>query len=297
MSRVHAQLVLLLCVREGGAQHDVAEALPVGVPVPEGGAVGVHATPDYRYNRVLFTFLGTTSQTNIEDLYDGNVGGYVLNTGDIVFQDGATYYVETGFSYPGETEPDLRNNSNVRFATPNDSAFTIGYNEIFDAFEGFYSFVPNIYLQYGRRLLSASPASLTSAWEHNTSDERCNFYGTTYPSVLETVLGDEGHTTKIFDTLQWQGTITNASGNDVEETFDTLRVHNEYQDSDIQTLLVNDNIRRRMRLWRTLIPRDNSNGDPRIRAPWTHVTLTANNTDNYKHTVKDIEYSFRPSKN
>lgn len=208
----------------------------------EGGPVGVHAVADYRYNRVLFTFL--------DPEYDEKERG-----------------------------------------------FTISYNEIFDAFESFYGFIPKIYLQYGRRLLSATPEDLNGAWEHNTSEERGQFYGSTKDSVLETILGDNGHSTKTFDTLQWQSAMVDSNGADVGKTFNFLRVYNDHQDSGVQPLVVDDNVKRRFRLWRTLVPRDNADNDPRIRAPWTHVILTANNDNHYKHTVKDIEYSYRPSKN
>ena len=211
-----------------------------------GGPVGVHAVPDYRYNRVLFTFLDpewdTTSDTK----------------------------------QPG---------------------FTVSFNEMFNSFESFYSFVPGIYLQYGRRLLSATPGDLNAGWEHNVSTSRGSFYGTTYDSVLETILGEGGSITKTFDTLQWQGTMTNNDGEDVQQTFSSLRVYNEFQDTGVHALVPGDNLKRHLRLWRTLVPRDVADFDPRIRAPWTHVVLKANNHNHYKNTIKDLEYSFRPSKN
>ena len=181
----------------------------------KGRPVGVHAVADYRYNRVLFTFL----DPSYEDV-DKGVG------------------------------------------------FTISFNEMMGAFESFYSFTPSIYLQYGRRLLSATPLDLNEAWEHNTSEER-----------------------------GWQGTVTDSDGADVEETFEILRVYNEFQDTGTIALTVDDNIKRHLRLWRTLVPRDVADNAPRIRAPWTHLYMSYPNWDQHKITVKDLEYSFRPSKN
>ena len=210
----------------------------------EGRPVGVHAVADYRYNRVLFTFL----DPSYEDV-DKGVG------------------------------------------------FTVSFNEMLNAFEGFYSFTPSLYLQYGRRLLSTTPLDLNEAWEHNTSEERGQFYNTIYASTIDTILASGGSTTKVFDTLQWQGTVTDSDGEDVEETFEILRVYNEYQDTGTIALTVDDNIKRHLRLWRTLVPRDVADNDPRIRAPWTHLYMSYPNWDQHKITVKDIEYSFRPSKN
>ena len=210
----------------------------------KGRPVGVHAVADYRYNRVLFTFL----DPSYEDV-DKGVG------------------------------------------------FTISFNEMMGAFESFYSFTPSIYLQYGRRLLSATPLDLNEAWEHNTSEERGQFYGTIHASTIDTILGTGGSTTKVFDTLQWQGTVTDSDGADVEETFEILRVYNEFQDTGTIALTVDDNIKRHLRLWRTLVPRDVADNAPRIRAPWTHLYMSYPNWDQHKITVKDLEYSFRPSKN
>lgn len=268
-----------------------------------GGPVGVHGTPDYRYNRALFTFEGLLNvYDDVADIYSTSSETYDFTIGTIVIQDEVSYYVVYSYDYYPDSEEDIPDLSDslsrwVRLSTPSDSAFTVSYNEMFDAFESFYSFVPTMYLQYGRRLLSTTPTDLNGVWEHNTSEDRCSFYGTTYPSVLETMLGAPAGPTSSFDNLQWQGTVTDSNGIDVQESFDSIRVHNEYQDSLTIPLVNGDNIKRKLRLWRTLVPRDNADNDPRIRAPWTNVTLTYNNTNNHKHTVKDIEYSFRPSKN
>lgn len=260
----------------------------------QGGPAGVHASADYRYNRVLFTFSGTKRKYNVSELLNAN--GYTFITGTLVFQGATLYYVTEGFSVPDVgQEPNLAQYNQLTQVKGTDLGFTISYNELMDAFESFYDFVPNIYLQYGRRLLSTTPLTLDEVWEHNTSDSRCSFYEETYPSILETVLAEQANLTKTFDNFQYHGTVTNSSGADVEESFTKARVHNEFQDTGILSL--DGILHRHQRLWRLNNPRDQNDSLERIRAPWTKLYLEHDNLNNYRHTVKDIEYAFRPSKN
>ena len=75
------------------------------------------------------------------------------------------------------------------------------------------------------------------------------------------------------------------------ETFSTIRAYNEYQDSgDIALtpgIVKMDNIRKKFRIWRGLIPRD-FNGRDRIRNPWMYLTLTKKFTKNIKFELHDM---------
>ena len=75
------------------------------------------------------------------------------------------------------------------------------------------------------------------------------------------------------------------------ETFSTIRAYNEYQDSgDIVLtpgIVKMDNIRKKFRIWRGLIPRD-FNGRDRIRNPWMYLTITKKFTKNIKFELHDM---------
>ena len=75
------------------------------------------------------------------------------------------------------------------------------------------------------------------------------------------------------------------------ETFSTIRAYNEYQDSgDIvltPSIVKMDNVRKKFRIWRGLIPRD-ANGRDRIRNPWMHLTITKKFTKNIKFELHDM---------
>ena len=76
-----------------------------------------------------------------------------------------------------------------------------------------------------------------------------------------------------------------------QETFSTIRAYNEYQDSgDIVLtpgIVKMDNVRKKFRIWRGLIPRD-SNGRDRIRNPWMYLTITKKFIDNIKFELHDM---------
>ena len=75
------------------------------------------------------------------------------------------------------------------------------------------------------------------------------------------------------------------------ETFSTIRAYNEYQDSGDVVLTPGivkmDNIRKKFRIWRGLIPRD-ANGRDRIRNPWMYLTITKKFTKNIKFELHDM---------
>lgn len=75
------------------------------------------------------------------------------------------------------------------------------------------------------------------------------------------------------------------------ETFSTIRAYNEYQDSGDVVLTPGivkmNNIRKKFRIWRGLIPRDN-NGRDRIRNPWMYLTITKKFTKNIKFELHDM---------
>lgn len=72
--------------------------------------------------------------------------------------------------------------------------------------------------------------------------------------------------------------------------FDTLRVWNEYQDTDDVNLnFINDtisNMKKKFRIWRIDIPRDKNNPRQRIRNTWTKVKFTMKQPDEV--TLKEI---------
>ena len=251
------------------------------------GPIGVEAIPDYRYNRVLFTFLNAKAARILTPLTTYNVG-------DIIYNGSGEYYnVLIGFSTNDSEKPTMPPSS-VSFVKTGNNGLTVSYNEFIGAFESFYDYVPSMYLQYGRRLLSVSPLDVNEAYVHNIGNF-CTYYGRDpFPSTIETTLGTNGDFVKVFNNLEFYGQVNDTNGLDIsDETFNRIRLYNDYQDTGTINLI--NNIKRRMRTWRYTIPRDNSGAKARLRGQWTNLVLEYDNANNKQHIVHDIIYSFVPT--
>jgi len=265
-----------------------------------GVAVGVHGVADFRYNRVLFTFLKNFVTTNIHEDDPATID-YTIPAGTYIEYNNNIYYFDTGLSVLiGERLSDIINSGEL--LDKSQLGFTISYSELIQAFESFYSYVPNIYLQYGRRLMSASPFDRSSAYVHNEGDT-ATFYGQpAYKSILHTILGEKGQLNKVWNNLEYKSELYDTDGVDVyDETFSSIQFYNEYQDTgkialNVSTAIIpatnGGDIKRRMRTWRYTIPRDSTDGKSRLRNPWLHCILEYDNNLNKRHVAHELIYSY-----
>jgi len=260
------------------------------------GPIGIHSEVDFRYNRILFTFLNRETVLGIED-YSPTASIYVFSVNDIVYQNGIIYKVLTNSTI--ESDDLILADYPLVFTSIKRSAnadLTISYNEMIQAFESFYDYTPGLYLQTGRRLLSASPFQLNRAFIHNVGNY-CKYYDQTESdSIIHTILGIGGNSMKIFNNIQFLNEVYNSTNGDIyNETYSMLRFYNEYQDTGNINLLPDVNIKRRMRTWRTIIPRDMTDGKSRMRNAWLHCVMTFNNNNNKRNVLHELTYSFTPS--
>ena len=111
---------------------------------------------------------------------------------------------------------------------------------------------------------------------------------------------------KIFTNIDYRMDL--FSDNDVylpEESFNTIRVWNEYQDTGDVTLrhpvvigtpvsynLDEMNLEKKYRIWRIQIPRDSTNILDRIRNPWCKITLERYALDSNKAILQDLNVQY-----
>ncbi len=229
--------------------------------------------------------------TAVGSLGDGGVGGFI-NSSD---EGGGTGGISTVVEVTGITGELLNMSMNIyclvdssgkpiKTTLKSKESHTIVFNEMIDAFTGFYDHYPQHYISDSKRIFSQPPGNFPV----HMHDEgvRGVFYGNTASSIIELVVNPKGDWTKVFNNLEY---ITQASdgGTDlVDVTFDRLKVSNEYQDTGDVTLVVDDNVKRRMRTWRTQVPRD---GNARIRNPYMLLKFEYdNNPSNRRIIIHDI---------
>lgn len=181
--------------------------------------------------------------------------------------------------------------------------FNLVYNEITDSFTSFYTYYPAYVINYNDKVLSTTDR--LNLYKHNDLfANRCQFYGSISrdPLKIKFLVNPSESDILLFNNLEWLTEV--YSGNDnLQETFTSMRVNNDYQDTGTIQLVNGTNIKRRIRKWRTIIPRSvyNEEGgaqsrlDARIRDSYIMLALEFNNTNIRKFVLHDLITFFTTS--
>jgi len=258
--------------------------------------VGVHGVYDPRYNRVLYTFLSGNENKGINE-YEDKDGNFVFPAGSYILVGGITYFCEDGLTIPATvpaTTPDI---SEMEEFIVKSTAFTIGYSEVLQAFESFYAYHPGMYLEYGRRMFSVSPFENENLYQHNVGLPGQYYDNIDSISRIHTVFSQPGDVNKVWNNLGYMSELYDTNDVDVyNETMDRMHFKTNYQDTGMVTLIPDTNIKRRMRTWRTAIPREVDKELSRMRNPWLECILEYDNSGGKRHVLHDLIYSFTPAK-
>ena len=189
------------------------------------------------------------------------------------------------------------------------------YNWITSSFSSIYTYDPDWYI----RLSDGNYLSThgTSFYKHNSDSlPRATYYGTTYDSYIKMLVNKDYYLTKVFDYIRLDSTSKDANDIDqYEDTFDEIRVTDNYQNSDWVTLILDDNISRKERSFVLPVPRDivaypqkdnkdifnednlNSNlkYKRRMRDKYLALELKYSNTSNNIISLPDVIINYRPS--
>ena len=175
----------------------------------------------------------------------------------------------------------------------------LAYAESLQAFSSFYSYndVP-YYVTINDRGFFISKSREDNAgndyrlWEIHEGDYNY-FFGKYQPFYTTIIANPEFQSDKIFNNLEFRADSWNGSTL-TPDTFDTLRVWNEYQDSGntINNLKYLRNrpssLKQKFRVWRANIPRDKSNGIDRMRNPWIFLKLSKELDNKNKTILHDL---------
>lgn len=234
---------------------------------------GVTSTYDFRYNEAIMTFrdLVFTAGTkgtlfNLSPVQINFRSGHypaciqvddevvvefavnntpVLEVFKVIAAIGDTITLQSDF-----TQLDNADSPDVSVSCATKKAFTIAYNDFIDAFTSFYSFTPPVYLNDLSRFVSPSD-DLMQLWRHGDGLYG-SFYRTIYPSKLSLIINPYPTETKVFDNYEM---ITDSIDdtnyanpvNIPDDTFDSIRIYNDYQNTDFRQ--VTQVSRRKERTW------------------------------------------------
>lgn len=127
-------------------------------------------------------------------------------------------------------------------------------------------------------------------WLHNEGDYNM-FFGNYQPFYTTVIANPDMPMDKIFNTVEFRADSWDSEGKLLNSTFDTLSVWNEYQEgtSTLNNILGRpSNLKKKFRIWRANIPRDNSNNRDRIRNPWAYIKLSMDKENTDKTILHDM---------
>lgn len=195
-------------------------------------------------------------------------------------------------------------NGDVYFVT-NSPDSTVCYSELLGNFSSFYDYEETQEMfSINGKFYSIKDRNM---WSQGTGEYN-SFFGSKKPYSVEVICNMDEPVDKIFNTIEWRATIK-KDGLDSTKTFSNVRVitDGEYQDTGNVRIknavnkpqggMLNGDVslRRKFRMWRIPVPRDNSpqgKGRDRMRGPWAKIRLSQEEPENEKMELHDIIVHF-----
>ena len=187
-----------------------------------------------------------------------------------------------------------KTNEDVLFINNNEC---LAYSETLGQFTSFYNYESTPYL------MNLDDRALTihkdnegkyKVWLHNGGDYNM-FYGEYKPFYTTVIVNPDSTKDKIFNNIEFRADSWNKEGTLTEDTFDTLKVWNEYQEgiADLTREFGRPStLKKKFRTWRANIPRDKSNNRDRIRNPWVYIKLSKEKENINKTILHDMVVSY-----
>jgi len=171
---------------------------------------------------------------------------------------------------------------------------TLSYSEKIDAFESLYSFTPKHYIEIDNILISTENV-LSKSYIHDKGNYGVFYDKTPEDSYITLLFNNNPDFVKVFDNILYNTEVKDINGNDIfNETITNIQIYNDYQNTGDIQLVVNDNVKRRLRSWRYAIDR-NQNTKERIRDYYVFGKFTFDNTNNRRLILHDVIMFYRPS--
>ena len=187
-----------------------------------------------------------------------------------------------------------KTNKDVLFINDTDC---LAYSETLGQFSSFYNYESTPYL------MNLNDKALTihkdsegkyKVWLQNGGDYNM-FYGEYKPFYTTVIVNPDITKDKVFNNIEFRADSWDMEGALTEDTFDTLKVWNEYQEgiADLTRELGRPStLKKKFRIWRANIPRDKSNNRDRIRNPWAYLKLSKEKANTNKTILHDMVVSY-----
>jgi len=153
--------------------------------------------------------------------------------------------------------------------------------------------IPVDYITFNNNFYSTTDGNLI--YKHNLGNYG-QLYGQYLTSSVTILVNPRGTIMNVYDAIEMLTEKYDSSGNEIQETFDSIRIYNDYQDTDTLTLTPDDNIKRRLRTWRFNKIRDIDTNDPKIRGSYVKIELKFLNNANKELILHNLTTNYKLSK-
>lgn len=186
-------------------------------------------------------------------------------------------------------------NGDVMFINNEDC---LNFSESLGEFTSFYSYEHSPYfttLNDNGVFINTKKGGLKyRVWENH--EGLYNMFFDVYEPFYTTIIANpDMQMDKVFNNIEFRSDtwIGNSLISDI--TFDTLTVWNEYQTGTSELINLPNkpsSLKKKFRIWRANIPRDDRNGRDRIRNPWAYVKLSMETPNIFKTILHDINVHY-----
>lgn len=181
--------------------------------------------------------------------------------------------------------------------------FTFGnYTLIFNDNHNIFSYfvptvIPDRYMTHNNVMYMWRNSISSTGYKHNVGNYG-QLFGTYLTSSVTLLINPRGTIMNIFDVIEIFTEKYATDGiTELQETFDSIQIYNDYQDTGEISLVPGDNIIRRLRTWRFNTIRDNASEDPKVRSSYIKVKLKfTNSSANEKIILHNLTTNYRLSK-
>ena len=204
-------------------------------------------------NKKFYKFDGNLNQLSdtkgMASYFYNNLNGFINTTDNPIYNDPTNGINGITCVY------DFRFNEAIFTFLDKNTKFTLAYNEQVDSFTAFYDYTPGLYITDNQQIFSPDPANLNKIYLHENGDY-CKFYGTIFDSTLSIITNEDATKTKAFDNIVIGSESLNGVVNINDDVWKEIRIYNDYQNTDYQTLNPTLNIKRKERSWQLQVPRN-----------------------------------------
>ena len=239
------------------------------------------------YNKDIVFFNGQFKSLSREKGFNSWIKNYINSASQAFTQTTPSQFGNIITHYDKVTD-------DIYFVTDTEA---LNYSEVLDEFQAFLSYggaYKLFNLKGNSYLIQNNPNNSKYSIYQMYAGDYNNLLNVPCDYGIEILVNPDPTEDKVFNTIEFRAD-TWSKGNLTNNTFDYLSAETEYQHGT--SILQNtqgypSNLKKKFRIWRANIPRDNSNKRDRIRNTWAKIKLHKYNFQKEKTVLHDVQVNY-----